>query len=125
MNKKQRRQQGFTLIEIIAVIILLGVLAATVIPKFSDLTEEAKKAAAKQAVAEGIARANQVFASHILTAGAVPTAYAEISAGLTSGNIGDYVISYAAATGGVQVNGWSTDGASSDAVSGLARFPTT
>jgi|SRR6476661_131894 len=41
--KKQTR--GFTLIELIVVILILGILAAIAAPKFVDLTGEARKAA--------------------------------------------------------------------------------
>jgi prepilin-type N-terminal cleavage/methylation domain-containing protein len=38
-------QQGFTLIELVMVIVILGVLAATALPKFIDLSSDAKTAA--------------------------------------------------------------------------------
>lgn len=38
-------QRGFTLIELVMVIVILGVLAAVAIPKFVDLGDEAKTAA--------------------------------------------------------------------------------
>lgn len=43
----QRKQQGFTLIEIMVVIVILGVLAALVVPKIMDRPNEARAVAAK------------------------------------------------------------------------------
>ena len=41
-------QRGFTLIEIVIIIVTLGILAAVAVPKFVDLTDNAKVNATKQ-----------------------------------------------------------------------------
>ena len=45
MMRKMQKQQGFTIIELVVVILLLGILTATALPRFMDVTEEAHDAA--------------------------------------------------------------------------------
>jgi general secretion pathway protein G len=45
------RRQGFTLVELLLVLVILGILAAIVIPKFSGRTEQAKESAAVTQIA--------------------------------------------------------------------------
>ena len=48
----QTRQGGFTLIEIMVVVVIIGVLAATIIPQFIGTTHDAKVSTAKASIAE-------------------------------------------------------------------------
>ena len=54
-----KKQAGFTLIELVIVIIILGILAVTAAPKFLNLQDDAKKAAA-DGVFSGVSSAMQI-----------------------------------------------------------------
>ena len=47
MKRTTARQQGFTLIELIVVIVILGILAVTAAPKFMNLTSDANASVVK------------------------------------------------------------------------------
>jgi len=50
MNRFAYDQKGFTLIELVIIIVILGILAAVAIPKYQDLSSEAREAAARSAL---------------------------------------------------------------------------
>lgn len=122
------RKQGFTMIELIVVIVILGVLAATALPKFIDMNSDAKAAALKGVVgaaasAMTINYSGCAVAQHTPAAGkcvkvddcndlgsimqgGLPTGYSIADAGLGTGNAGSNGVEAACTI--TQTNGSAT-----------------
>ena len=66
MINKLNNEEGFTLIEVIAVLVILGLLAAFAIPKFFDLQSRARQKPIDAAISDIKGRVNQRFAAQLL-----------------------------------------------------------
>ncbi|WP_372760391.1 type II secretion system protein, partial [Litorivivens sp.] len=62
-SKSPKRQSGFTLVELVIVVLILSVLAAIVIPQFTSSTDDAKRAALDSSLA-GVRGAIDLYYQH-------------------------------------------------------------
>ena len=96
MKRKDRKkgEQGFTLVEVIAVLVILGVLAAVAAPRYFSMQAQARAKAAEAAIAEAKGRISQTGAQYLLNNGTFP-ASTYYTSGVVGSDAGDFTFATA------------------------------
>ena len=100
-----RNNKGFTLIELMIVVVIIGILAALAIPRFMRSTTKSKQSEAKQLLKQvyTMQRAyrqeyNAYCLNGVTASAAAPTTFAQIGVDIMAASRYSYVMTAAAAT---------------------------
>ena len=90
------RNKGFTLVEILIVVIILGILAAIVIPQFTEASNDARESALKSDLQTGRSQLELYKVQHLDTYPAAATFVTQLTtktttAGAAGGTLGPYL----------------------------------
>lgn len=84
-TRNTRRQSGFTIVELVVVIVIIGILAATALPRFVDLTGQAHSASVQGVGGSYMSAVNLVHTAWLAGGGTASVNSVTLEGGTTIG----------------------------------------
>jgi prepilin-type N-terminal cleavage/methylation domain-containing protein len=110
------RRSGFTLIEMVATLIILGLLAAIVVPRYLEFVNRTSDTVATAAASEGLARFKAAYNQYLLETRQRPASLSDLQGpdylnlnGDSRVNIGTYDVGYSVSGGMLTVQAYAKD----------------
>lgn len=110
---RSKQQKGFTLVELVIVITVLGVLAAVAVPKFFDFSGDSKQAACKAALGGVRAAVANYYAYTATPTGGGSASYPSLAQLTTAGTV--------MSNSGIPDNPYSTSATKNTVIAGTTK----
>lgn len=109
-QRRRDGQHGFTLIEVIVVLVILGVLSAVIAPNYFSMVQESDTAMARGAASEGLGRLYSAVGLYYVHEKSRPTGLSQLRGDAYLGtdesdqlDLGEYRLSFSQTNGGESV----------------------
>lgn len=117
-TRRRAGQAGFTLVELVAVIIILGILAAVLTPRYINFVDQTRTASYQSVASEGLSRFSGAYQKYLVDTQIKPSTLTDLSGaaylnldGSGRTNIGDYDVLYTLGGTTLTVQVYSSGGA--------------
>jgi type IV pilus assembly protein PilA len=122
LNNRKNSEKGFTLVELLVVIIIIGILAAIALPNFMNQTAKAKQSEAKQ----NVALVNKTQTNYRSEKNGFATKYDDLAVAVLKGDTVDstanYIYTLSPSTDQTTITAQSQDSALKSYSGGNVRF---
>jgi prepilin-type N-terminal cleavage/methylation domain-containing protein len=116
-DRAKKPAAGFTMVEVVAVVVILGLLGALIVSRYLEFVDKVSDTVGQSVAGEGVSRFKSAYSQYLLDAHTKPATISDLSGtsylGLDSTgrvNIGDYDLVYTQSGDTLTVNAYAKGG---------------